>query len=269
MFCAISLNIKSTIVGNYPGNPYRYLALDFVTHVLLIHSFFPIFDKGLGNGPLWTLAREEQYYLLYFPLLKLKRAAGIWACLLISMISSYCALHLSQSLTDIYPVSAYVLGTSCFSFWPQWVLGMVSMELLVNRRRAMEPFGYRMAALIGMAAIVWQKEVPGPVWIQYLTFGFGFFMIVSSFCKIELDGRWSRSTIVRNFERIGIYSYSLYLVHYPILIILSRFARSSGSNRNVTTYLISMAVCVFVCNLFALVLYRYVERHGQSKPSAS
>lgn len=269
MAIAIGAGIQSAIANSYGSNQYLYLAFDFLTHILLIHSFFPIFDKGLGNGPLWTLAREEQYYLLYFPLMKIARHVNIWTCLLIAMIASYLALFLSNSISDTYPGLAYVSSTSCFAFWPQWVLGMISMYLLVSRRQSIAWLGNRFTPIAGIAIVIWQKLMPGSDWFQNLMYGAGFFLVISSFSLIELKGRWSRANFVRGLETIGRYSYSLYLVHYPILIVLSKFGRQFGSSENLPAYMAFMTLSILICHVFALVLYLLVERHGQTKPVES
>lgn len=269
MLGAIASGSSSTLVSNYPGNPYFYLSMDFLTHILLIHSFFPMFDRSLGNGPLWTLAREEQYYLLYSPLLKLKKYVGVWTCLLLTMIVSYATIRLSESVSLSDPGLGFIIETSSLAYWPQWVLGMIGMELLVNRGRSIALCGHRAALLVALPIIVWQKEIANPPWLNVLMLGIAFFLIVTSFSKMEIDGRWIRTKCIRCLEAVGQYSYSLYLVNYPVLVILGKLARHMGSNENLLMYLVFMAIGIAISNLAGYSLYYLVERHGQRKPVES
>ncbi len=269
MASAIATGFESPLLTSYPGHPYLYLALDFLVHLLLIHGFFSLFDGGLGNPPLWTLAREEQYYLLYFPLLKFRKYAGVFACLVLSIVVSLAVFRISTSVPDENRGLRFLLETSSLAFWPQWVLGMLSMERLVSRGRSITPGGVIAAILAGLAIIVVQKEFPVSPWTRILMQGLAFYLIVSALTKQEACGRWVRSKCIRSFEAVGQYSYSLYLVNYPVLVIVGKIAQDMGSNESLLMYLGFMALGIVVCNLAGYVLYHLVERHGQRKPAES
>jgi len=269
MAAAIATGFRSPLLTSYPGDPFSYLALDFLTHIFLIHSFFSLFDGGLGNPPLWTLAREEQYYLLYFPLLKFRKIAGVVACLILSIVVSFAVFRISNIVPDENRGLRFLLETSSLAFWPQWVLGMLCMEWLVSHRRSISPGGVRAAILTGLAIIVVQKEFPLSSWTRILMQGLGFYLIVSALTKQEACGRWIRTKCIRYLEAVGQYSYSLYLVNYPVLVIVGEFARARGSNDSLPMYLAFMALGIAVCNLAGYVLYALVERHGQRKPAES
>lgn len=64
-------------VLNYPVPRLRWITADFVAHLFMLHGLYPVFDRAGGDGPFWTLAREEYFYLLYLPLLACRRRWGL------------------------------------------------------------------------------------------------------------------------------------------------------------------------------------------------
>jgi peptidoglycan/LPS O-acetylase OafA/YrhL len=258
-------DIPSLVVDSYPGNHYRYLGLDFITHLLMLHCFFSYFDTGLGNGPLWTIAREEQYYLLYFPLLKLRKYFSIWSCLFIAIIASYIACVISPSVSMTNKELGHVIANSSLTFWPQWVLGMIGIEILLGLSRGSSFLNYRFLPIAGLLVVIWQFESGNSRWFQILMYGIGFFTVVVSLAKIEMVGRWNRNSFVRLGEFIGQYSYSLYLVHAPFAILFGKFGRTWGSQESLPKFLVVTLFTVLFCQIPALLLYRLVERYGQTK----
>lgn len=258
-------NIPSLILDAYPGNHYSYLGLDLIAHLLMLHCFFSYFDTGLGNGPLWTIAREEQYYFLYFPLLKLRKFSSIWICLIIAIIASYIACAISSDISLTNKGLGYTIGRSSFTFWPQWVLGMLGIEMLLGLTRGSSLFNYRSLPIVGLALAIWQFEADNSLWFQFLMYGIGFFIIVVSLAKLEMEGRWKRNGFVRFGEFIGQYSYSLYLVHYPFVIVFGKIGRAWGSQESLSKFLAVILFTVLFCQIPALILFKLVERHGQTK----
>lgn len=85
-------------------------------------------DIGDGNPPMWTLAREEYFYVLYLGLLAWRRTWGI-----ATAVVGVLALGLAYPFIDhlLLPVAAptgYTVYPSAFVLWIQWVLGMVAAE---------------------------------------------------------------------------------------------------------------------------------------------
>src|SRR5262249_8758777 len=54
------------------------LRWEIITHLLMIHTFFPVFLYGVLNAPFWSLGLEEHLYLLYSAFLWVRNRVGIW-----------------------------------------------------------------------------------------------------------------------------------------------------------------------------------------------
>ena len=259
--------VSSVTIDTYPGNPYLFLMLDLVTHLLMVHCFFSMFDYGLGNGPLWTLAREEQYYLIYFPLLQIRKRLTIWTCLILSLVASYVVVDMGNSIKSENLHLAKLLVSSSLAYWPQWILGMLSVEMVVGLHRFKKNvYRFKLALPVCLILTVVQTEFGATdAFFRNLILGLLAFLFITSMAKFELEGRWPQNTFTHIGRVLGRYSYSLYLVHYPIVIILSKMARHLGSSQSILIYLLALILTGILCQIPAYMLYKFVEVHGQSQ----
>jgi peptidoglycan/LPS O-acetylase OafA/YrhL len=85
--------------------------------------------------------------------------------------------------------------------------------------------------------------------------------------------RWDERTagcrVGRSLAGVGRYSYSLYLVHYPICLAVSHAAYRAGVTGAWATLLLVVPVCVWLSTRAAQAFYRVVERRFAPAPPAS
>jgi peptidoglycan/LPS O-acetylase OafA/YrhL len=210
------------------------------------------------NTSYWTLAVEVQLYML-FPLLMLYvRRSSYGRALLLLAILELCLRAFSNFVYDIPGgfAPAFV-RTSPFFYCFSWTTGAALAEAYLTRKPL--PFS-KVHPLVWLVIGVLTSGYPTTA------YSFPFFALatvsflsrrlsrVSTEERHSLFGRYLRAT--------GIYSYSIYLVHTPILMAIIREceARIPGMDRN--PFLICAIGLISWPFFFALgaLMYYWVEK---------
>lgn len=236
--------------------PPSYLATALVTHALLIHNLIYGTSEYL-NGPLWSVGLETQIYVVFALLLvPLWRRAGVWVQLgaaLIAGLLPHFVLH-------------GALDWTCPWFLGLFALGVCAAQL-THRRVARLPWKpLAVVAVVGALAAVafsgahtlrggYYQLFIGPDLLVGLAVAL--FFIASAGREGAL---WfpARLLALRAFERLGLFSYSIYLLHVPIVYSVYELivTRRIGGLAAVTLYLALIPVVVCI----AYGWYRLFER---------
>ncbi|WP_253259619.1 acyltransferase family protein [Subtercola boreus] len=205
----------------------------------------------------WSLGVEEQFYLFWPALLALaffvfrKSRRGILAVLIATVVISF---GLCLLLTTIdQPWAFFSLPTRA---WELGVGGLVAY-LVASDARVFRWRGMGIVAWVGLAGLVaicltFTSGTPFPSF-------YAAFPVVATALVIAggvADAPWgpARALSIRPLVFIGTISYSLYLVHWPILL-LSQAAVGQRSPLPLWATVLLAVVCVPV----AWALYRFVE----------
>jgi peptidoglycan/LPS O-acetylase OafA/YrhL len=275
----------------------RAMLVDFLVHIPMLHGLSPTYDNTGGNLAFWTLAREEYFYLAYFPLLWLRVRLGLpRTLLLVALVSAFVPLTMRFLLSGpngswqqaaYYPFNAY---NSAVALWIQWCLGMAGVEAFYGLVRW--PAWSRslwLAALClaaGIATQVLSAPQSGAVQALWpiavvLSFGLFFWIVVNAAVDAEINGRWrSDHVLVRWLARVGVFSYSLYLVHSIILVwwrkaeivALSRLGLmrlESNIAFIALEWLASFVVCYFSGRAFFWLVERWFLPQSAAAPRAA
>ncbi|MFS4506902.1 acyltransferase family protein [Clavibacter sp. Sh2141] len=186
--------------------------LGIASHVLLLHDLSPDWVNQV-NGPLWSVAVEWQiYFLMPLLLLPLWRRFG--------------GLPVVVTATGVMTVAS-LLG---FAPWAcPWLLGlfaagMLAAEITVGPRprwagdRVLLTAAWSGAAVLLLGITVLQ----GSVWAAELVAGAAFAALLAWAGGRTMAGRGPRALSVfssRPAARMGLVSYSVYLVHSPFLAL--------------------------------------------------
>jgi peptidoglycan/LPS O-acetylase OafA/YrhL len=233
--------------------------LDFVSHLLMLHGFHPALDEGAGNAVYWTLAREEYLYLMYAgALLYLRRAAGPGKSLLTVFTVGAISYLISAAIVPADSPWRRIVDYSPLFLWIQWALGMIAVEA-----------HYGIVRL--PACCYWLTLVP--VWFivgilarEYLpvlapaAWGMTFFTLLNYCVRREEAGKWPNSFPFRWLFSIGIFSYSLYLVHTVAIAGTDRITRGRPSLSPLMTLLGALGL-VLISILAGRIYYGMVEKH--------
>lgn len=197
----------------------------FMVQEVLIPSFG-------SNGPLWSLAHEWWYYLLFPLVLELFRG-GIFRRLVAFLVISLIGGLLTSYVVVLFGV---------------WLLGVLAWR--VNRRSLLPVWVSLPLCLAALLAMRLEIRL-FPFAHQYLV-GAGFALLLNS-----LVARNSSLPFKRLSQNFADFSYSLYLVHFPLILLIVSAAFSTGWLRD-RTALNGQSFALFVAIVSTTVIVSYL-----------
>lgn len=217
----------------------------FLVNLFAIHG---VIRKNFGsNGALWTLSIEVQFYALYPLLLTSMRRLGNLRTLLALIalnIASYFALNRhGYELFSSYYVSWY-LGAMVAE---GEAVGLPSRLLVLARRRA-ELFGLSLAIMCCGCALFFISHY-GAFQIWALAFAVFLFALLGR--PAEFNG------LAASFFRwTGTFSYSIYVVHLPLVVLVSSVFFNSAKQVNLAPFCATIVAVVGCAYAFSFVFER-------------
>ncbi|MBI1758858.1 MAG: acyltransferase [Actinobacteria bacterium] len=228
----------------------------------------------------WSLALEEHLYLLYAASARWLRrhqpltwlAAGLAVCLAWRFGSMLIMPSAPKSLPPLTPEltwTASVLFQQAPARMFEWLLGALAAEWYVGNQRLPRMLTWRPTAAAALYGLWWlfthrtgYVELAGhPAALTDLIFdpagGVAFFLLLCASLAVE-QRRRSPHRFRLGLDWVGERSYSLYLVHLPIMIMVYRLLgdgmlpRSIGRPVEATVTVVTALAC-------AALLYRTVE----------
>lgn len=180
-------------------------ASNIASHLLLIHTLFPSHFSKIA-GPFWSIAIESQIYL-FFPLLVwLRRTRGMKITLLACGVLSVLALAVSNKTHAGLPALYFLV----------FGLGMYAADLVFNGKRL--PYGWITLAFgLLSAAILLAFPSPSGIGIKVtdMTIGITAAAMMASGVATP-NGILNRFLSLPVLVTLGGFSYSIYLIHFPI-----------------------------------------------------
>lgn len=212
------------------------------------------FDSASELKPLlhtWSLAVEEQYYVLFPPLMLFLGRLGNRKLLFILILIFITSLSLAQLTAVTHPTAAFFLLPT--RIW-ELMVGVFSALYLSQRKdRVLSGFfseagGWLGVALILYAMFSFDKETPFPG-LYALVPTIGAVMIILFATQHVTAGKFIGGRV---FVAIGLISYSAYLWHQPVFA----FARQMSLNEPSA---ITFSLLVILVLVLAYLSWRYVE----------
>lgn len=247
----VSILVSLTITQQLSSDPRfaQYLPVNeqtIVSHVLLIHNF----DTGTMykiNGAMWSIAVEAQLYIV-FPLLV---AGLLWVGRLIwlALLTIGVALAL-----PFVPLKSYIW------YVPLFVLGM-ALAHMAYRPAPRLGTRYKWFAAIGAISLVAAIFWAGQRWYSPVA---DMFIGIATACLLYagLVAPWSlpaRFFGLKFLAGVGIFSYSLYLLHPPIQQVMYYFKPAWATGpENEMLYMATVALPVML--VVSYLFYRLFER---------
>ncbi|WP_306512330.1 acyltransferase family protein [Janibacter hoylei] len=221
---------------------------DLTWHIFFAQTWNPA-RLGTINGSLWSVALEAQLYLT-FPLIVL--IARRWGMLPI-VVGAVAMSVLMSSVSWGGPVGAGFTDEHNLPIrLVQFVAGVWGAHRYVSDRLPPRLVLWAMAVLGGLAAVGWSTAAFAPGRIVAWTIPcVGLVLLAAG----PLGPSLSRTP----FERWGLASYSFYVIHQPVLLLLAHFVRPHVAS-DVLAFVVGLVVALPVTALAAWVLYVLVER---------
>lgn len=210
------------------------------------------------DGPLWSLAYEAFYYLMYPLVLWLNRRIGS-----IASLATFVLFGSANALLNAHAVQISLLPV--LAYWPAWVAGTFIADARAGRVGVPDSWwnagaGVGAALLCALAALllaVQSNSVDGV---------FDYLWCIGLFGIIGWLAAGRHSAVVRGAARrvcrplllLGAMSYSLYVVHFPILALLSAWWLANHAELPTTPWLALAGILVSL--IVAYGVYRIAER---------
>ncbi len=243
-------------------------ALFFLANLNLISQNTDYFQQGFESGPLqhfWSLSVEEQYYLIFPTLflitvvlngLKIGKYRLRWRKRLALVVGTLTAVSLIWSIiqSNASPVSGYFS-----SLTRAWEIGVGSL-LAIGIFKGV-PKESRLLNTVLASVGVFGILLPVVIFNSSSIFpGFNALLpTLATCCLIYVGASSSQSVVTRLlstkvFTFLGKISYSLYLWHLPILILLPPFLEPKLSQS------VSRVILLIPIFLLSILTYFFIER---------
>jgi peptidoglycan/LPS O-acetylase OafA/YrhL len=238
--------------------------VQLISHSFLVHNFSRLTHFGI-NPSFWSIAVEAQLYLVYPLLLAIQSRIGwrncLWVALGIEILLNMGGMAFHAASIQ-FP---FFLSQSPFAYWFSWSIGawiahVYSKGLSVPWPRLAHP------VILGLAAFLCWLYRPTEPLLFLLMSALTASLIVQKlnrntmFRHIEASGQ--RSRFIRVLEFFGQISFSLYLLHQPIISICNIMLNKIGIIVGLPHYLhftILIMVAWPVVTLSSWMFYKTAE----------
>lgn len=230
--------------GPTPDAPADHSLISFLGNVFFLQTIFvPSYGS---NGPLWSLAYEGWYYLLFPLAVQVFMARAVWTKITCAfLLAGFLAVLL------IWQPAIVVLGLNWLFGVAVYWLGRQRGIAAVTQNRI-----WRLGTL-GLFAITLAASRLG-LWPGHdLLVGLAFALVVTWLGDAAMAGTMARKAAYAGAD----FSYTLYLTHFPLLGLLF-FTCANGEQLPFTWQSLAILMALFaLCLAFAWLVWWVFERN--------
>jgi len=277
----LSLVICFTVTNRLPGMPFeQYLPVTWqngLAHLFLIQNWSPTWMYKI-NGVLWSIAIEAQLYLLFPILVWLMFKTGRVAVTVLTAMAA-AAILFGRPIWQAVSTGSVGLADAArnaqadpaaLKLYP-WYLALFAFGM-VAAYTAFRPslkFGVKpklallLAAACGLGAIQAVRTIQ-PIYVSDALMAGAVALILYS--GLTRPGHWfMRALGCKPLAWLGLFSYSLYLIHHPVEQVLYYY-RPAWANGEVGVFGY-LAACLPAMILVAWVFWWFFERPFLRRPA--
>lgn len=257
-YLAVFLAVAAVLHLGGGGHVPTPSAANFGAHLLLLHNFHPSTIYAYAVS-FWSIAVEFQLYLL-FPVLIFVQARWGWSAALGLAAGLEIVLRLASatSVTMGFHLPESLLDTP-FAYWFSWSIGaLLADNLAADRSHALD----RVPAWFWLAAVVASFVV---LPLEPLDFTFASLLTYALLGRVLRVG-WTppgsgfAGALASHATATGVVSYSVYLVHEPILSLGMRGLDSLGAEHAHPLLRLSLCFMFWPFSVIAgKVSYKWLE----------
>ncbi len=244
----------------------RLFYIQWWTHLFLVHNINPLTFSGI-TGAFWSLAVEAQLYLIY-PALVWLVAKFEWRRTMIILAACEILIRGADGVTQTMDAtdtnSGIILGIlarSPFGYWFSWALGAFVADAFLKN----QPLPFRKTSLFWWAVLALLCYVVKPLY----PFCFLLFALITAIVASKLLSGLKPEIKVPAFflkalGKIGLWSYSIYLIHQPLL---NAYSNGIGwlipeQYRSISLAFFVILVCWLLIVPFSVLWYKLFELPG-------
>jgi peptidoglycan/LPS O-acetylase OafA/YrhL len=225
-----------------------------------------MFKAPIPNGAFWSIAVEVELYFLLPLLLLMRRRAGAavtLACVALPVVALGLlrpSLATADELTGMAP-----------QFAPLFAVGALAAGVVVAGER-LRRLRWAWLAFAAGAPVILLMVANGSVWTAHhyywidLAICPAIALLLAAFAASQAD-LLTRLLTTRPLRALGNCSYSLYLIHVPIVLVVSRKVAGPYAAPGVSAFWVTLAVgaslSVLAAWLFARVFEAPFQRHRE------
>jgi peptidoglycan/LPS O-acetylase OafA/YrhL len=220
--CTLTLSFGITFA------PFQGLR-DVIPYAFLVQNWTPTYTARI-NGTLWSVAMEAQLYTtlpLILLIIKKLPYRVVLSCLVI-LSAVIGILSKSVHLTSFVNPLAHTAMPVHFG---EFVLGIIA-AITVRQGKSIHT-----VALVGVALVCTCVGGLGHIskggavisGLGYTAWGITFCIVIILLSKVRNE-IWDSNPVTKLVSRVGLISYSMYAIHFPIMIILDRYKNVIGTH---------------------------------------
>jgi peptidoglycan/LPS O-acetylase OafA/YrhL len=251
--CTLALSFGITFA------PFQGLR-DVIPYALLVQNWIPNYHARI-NGTLWSVAMEAQLYLtLPLIILFIQKVPYRFAlCSLVTISALIGILSKSVQLTTfVNPLS----HTAMPVHFGEFILGIFAAITVrqgnSNQTAALGAVAVACSCLGGLGHISKGGAVISG--LGYTAWGMTFSIVIVLLSKVRNE-IWDSNPVTKLVSRIGLISYSMYAIHFPIMLILERYKNLFGTHplQQLSAFMLIGFPSVLVASL---LLFHFVEKRS-------
>lgn len=217
----------------------------------------------------WTLCFEEQFYMLIGLILCVAPKKLFQALLVITLI-------IWANTVANFNVWAHGGNWNAFKFvrpgtffsgeWLQFAAGVGVYYFRIHAGRWAKVGILAALFYLTLANLFPLSSLGNTQRVDLVVIFFAFLLIAGEPWDLRVAKSWGG----RFFGAFGKISYSMYLVHYPMVNVIAHLLHRAGWSSPQATLLLTIPLCVMASSVLAMVFYHCVERHFlNTKPTVA
>jgi peptidoglycan/LPS O-acetylase OafA/YrhL len=223
-----------------------------LSHFVLLQNFTS--NPFEVSGALWSIAVECQIYLFFPMLVKLYRAYGVVALV---AFTSVMAFSISVFLGRLGFPDTYSHYLSMFGF------GMAAAHVAFTTTRQGRVTAIRICyaamPVLLILCVALHHQLGSNKYVTDTLVG-ALTACILALATLKRDGLLSRALSVRPLVRTGVFSYSLYLVHFPLLLLIWQFTVGAMHTAKLFNFLCMSTLGTALVVLVSYGFFRAFER---------
>lgn len=256
LLCLILVPFPQLAIGTWSGTV-PVDAKVIASHLLFLHNLIPSHSSKI-DYPMWSIGLEWQLYLLFPLMVWAFRKVNPWVVIGATFLLSGVIRVGHRSLPAVV---APILRDGPLSYLHVFGLGMVVAALTVHRKRIAPNWALGAVAIGGLLAI--RLGSGGGLVHDTASAALAFaILLLATDHQSAVAHALSKPWLVA----LGVFSYSIYLIHAPLLHLAWYFLRNAGLSADVLfgILLLALGPIVAVCYAF----HRLFERPFMRTPKA-